>query len=1145
MRELLVDYFNILTGSHAHSDEVLQEVVYGAIRERFGKLAVKPSEKSNLQHILKPVVLFIVKRLQAMFNVCLTVSCIGEFHERPVGFCFNAIDLLDVLPVIRHNCPLVSYADAELTTLAAKEAESSAYIMQVLMDKPSIFYTMFDRKGSRAAENKGTLGIDYRGLYSNTCELEHPGAIITDPFSRAVAFRTARATKMEGRHHALITPPKFDGHFTVEVFAMVQKGKIEFNTVYMTGRYGLMVNRQGWWACALYEGMDEVFMKVCPVEYDVWTHIVTTFDGVTLRIYLNARLCLEQETAALFRHVREEFTHELDETRQELHVQERYEKNKVAAETDTDADKYYNSKVGQTELKAAARAIVANMEFMLENAPKDDFAAEDKNAGKKRKAQAMAQAKKAYKDNLYLQKVQAVAERFQIAQGEVDDKERRHREDGLVRMRKPLRVGASSSSADSVEAKHHFNGQLSCLSIYPECLSADRVQNHFLCSRTDKGRDAQRLHSVAAAKYAEALSFAPDDQAVLKGYAISLCEYLKIEITASSIQGVSTGKLKILSAIDEFQKISNPDGIAEILLLIPPEAQYANLVCAAFNSIVAIDKSYFTRGRVMTRKDLVPLPRTYALDHPTNNPFFIDTAAGIYREVVRDVALSFSYGDMKLDWLADLQCSELIVALIKHAFEDASLDIVQIGAIFKQSLRSNINITDEDVAVLAANLLTSIGFDFTGCNVITNESMMYVIRVKTLQILTLDGCVQITDDGIKTLEVLAEQLEVFSIANCINISDNGLEVIGKASHNLTIFNANNCPNVTHNMLILFARKNRRLTTMHAAACYITDEGMSELCTHLSPRHLTSLDVSFCREITDYSVLSLAQSCPALNHLNLCGLSRVSTSSMRAVVTKCWYLKTLVCEDLFLLTDDVFHFDMKNDGRKQAQESFMRKLQKINLRDCVNISDDGIKQFALRCRETQSLVLRGCDKITDECFEHMVYVNPLEGPHTFTDSLKVLDISFCSGLTAGGVLAMLKAGTGIEELNVSGMVSVTDDVVAEMCKLCPTLIRLKMARCTFLTDAALCHIADYLWLDEIDVSFCHKITDDSIEVMTASCNGLAKMNLRKLSRITDNAITAIARNCTQIRELDIRDCNKVADIALSDLYHLQKFVKIFR
>ena len=56
-----------------------------------------------------------------------------------------------------------------------------------------------------------------------------------------------------------------------------------------------------------------------------------------------------------------------------------------------------------------------------------------------------------------------------------------------------------------------------------------------------------------------------------------------------------------------------------------------------------------------------------------------------------------------------------------------------------------------------------------------------MVRVKTLKILNLDGCVHITDAGLKHLLPLADQLEVLSLAGCIRISDNGLEELGKAS----------------------------------------------------------------------------------------------------------------------------------------------------------------------------------------------------------------------------------------------------------------------------------------------------------------------------------------------------------------------------
>ena len=444
-----------------------------------------------------------------------------------------------------------------------------------------------------------------------------------------------------------------------------------------------------------------------------------------------------------------------------------------------------------------------------------------------------------------------------------------------------------------------------------------------------------------------------------------------------------------------------------------------------------------------------------------------------------------------------------------------------------------------------SNLLTSIGFDFSGCTSLTNTSLTYLTRLKLVKILCLDNCIHINDQGLKTLLPIIEQLEVLSLANCIHISDNGLEDLGKASVMLTIFNVSNCPDVTHNMLILFAKRNKRLATLHASSTYITDEGMTELCTNLSPKCLTSLDISFCRDISDYAMLALSQACPNLNHLNVCGLSKLTVGSMRSILSKCWYLKTLNCEDVFLLTDDVFRFDKLGDGRQTAEAAYMRQLNKVNLRDCVNITDAAIECIANRCRQTESLILRGCDKVTNNCFDFMTFVNPTEGAYAFTDALKVLDISFCGNINAAGVLQLLAKGTGIEELNVSGIVSITDEFVCEMCKLCPTIIRLYMSRCTFITDLALCHLADYLWLDALDISYCNKITDDSIEVLTSTCTGLLELNLRKLTRITSNSVTAIARNCNSIRQLDIKDCSKIADTCISDLYHHQKFVKIVR
>lgn len=290
------------------------------------------------------------------------------------------------------------------------------------------------------------------------------------------------------------------------------------------------------------------------------------------------------------------------------------------------------------------------------------------------------------------------------------DRAHKEVEDGLVRMRKPLRVGASCSGADSSEAKNFFVGCISCVSVYNQCLMADRVQHHFLCSRTDKSRDAQRLYGVASSKFNEALHFAPDDIDVLRGYALALCEYLKVELNGASRHGVSVGKLKILDAIDEFINVGNPDGMAEIMKALPAESEYANLVCAAFRGILKVNKAFFAVSRHISRKDLVHVNHQFALANPSNSRYYLETAAMIYQEVLYDGTLSYVYGSTNMGWVSSLKCPELIVALVSHAQENANLHMVKVGEIFNSSssAKTKITITDKDVEVCDVSFTCSV-----------------------------------------------------------------------------------------------------------------------------------------------------------------------------------------------------------------------------------------------------------------------------------------------------------------------------------------------------------------------------------------------------------------------------------------------------
>ena len=316
----------------------------------------------------------------------------------------------------------------------------------------------------------------------------------------------------------------------------------------------------------------------------------------------------------------------------------------------------------------------------------------------------------------------------------------------------------------------------------------------------------------------------------------------------STTAGISRGKLKVLQAIDRFRAIGVPEGAAAILKAIPHDSEYALLVCRAFQTVKTLDRYFFSRGLNVTRQDLAQLPQIFGLDYPGNPQEYLDTAAAIYSEVCRDHTLAFSYGETDVSWVGELTSSELVVALLRHARDDKSLKLVQVGEMFKTAGRTKISITDEDVAVLTGNSVLTVGFDFTGCSLLTNQSLVSLGRTTSLRIVSLENCTQVDDRGLTYLLDISERLEVINFSGLPLISDKGLAMVFKACQRLQGVSLNGCSQLSFEVLHVAAVHNKRIATLHASGLQISDGGMSLICSALSANHMKSLDISMCREI---------------------------------------------------------------------------------------------------------------------------------------------------------------------------------------------------------------------------------------------------------------------------------------------------------
>ena len=143
--------------------------------------------------------------------------------------------------------------------------------------------------------------------------------------------------------------------------------------------------------------------------------------------------------------------------------------------------------------------------------------------------------------------------------------------------------------------------------------------------------------------------------------------------------------------------------------------------------------------------------------------------------------------------------------------------------------------------------------EFTRCVKITDRGFRAIATLKSLRVLTLDGCVSITDASFKDMGKVKLNLEVLSLAGVTSITDMALIDIGKQCSALATLNVSNCVQVTSIGLIAVARSCKKLNSMLAAATQLNDDGLATMASLFSKRYMANLDISFCRDVSDHGI----------------------------------------------------------------------------------------------------------------------------------------------------------------------------------------------------------------------------------------------------------------------------------------------------
>ena len=816
---------------------------------------------------------------------------------------------------------------------------------------------------------------------------------------------------------------------------------------------------------------------------------------------------------------------EFEATRESLILKEQRARDACKRLTDEQSAAYFKTKEGGEAIRTKAATLVEHAEFKY----KMDARAAEKGLKLLKLDEARTIAKEEYRSQLYMKNVEAVAEAHRKRMEEHVESRAKDQEEAQERATKPLRLGACVPSKKAATGRFFFDGELCHVAVYvgARALGPDQIRAHYLSGTQQRSLQADRIFALAAVQYQAALDFAPDDLLVLEKYASSLCESLVFDST--NADAVRRNKRKVLEAVAVFVDQENRDALAEVLRRLPPDYKYGDLACATYDALLGLDPAYFSLDSHLGLRELAAVPSKFSLTVPGSPPAFMRVAADIFRRVLAEPVLSMVYGEEMLSWAKDMGCAEVLCGLIAQAETDSDKRIVDLHVFYPIT-----NIRDEDLFLLCDHRRLTLALNLTGCELLTDAGVGGAAKcVTSLQALTLDGCAGLGDETLRSLKRSTPGLHLLSLQKCHRMSSPALVSLFHTCGHLRVLNLNHCKQVDDEALVALAGCCKEIELLHVSLCTgVTDAGVYEFAMTCNPKPLRSVDLSYCRGIGDDAVEVLAKRCTQLSFLSLTGLSRVTDHGVKAVTHNLWKLTSLSLEDLYLITDDCFFFDHERDGRKAADKAMLTSLTALNVSECTLVTDRGLGGIATRCANLRAFHGAGLPNLTPRGLRDFV-VEPL-GHGARGEHLRVLNLSFCPTLDLRGLETLCRAMPELETVNLAGCVLLTDKAMVTLCTLCGHVKSLGLSFVKRLTDATVCTLADYLWLEHLDLSGLGHLTDDAVEVLCLEFAGMVKLDLSGCSRLSDASVDSIARHSEHLRWLKVANLPLVTDAALGAL-----------
>ncbi|KAJ0405062.1 hypothetical protein P43SY_001206 [Pythium insidiosum] len=1140
-RRVLLYGLNLLTGSEPGSEAFWATQLVEGIRVRFGPRAVSEVDQQNLRRRLLPHLRLVVTRVAEMMAFRLRPASLLRLQQHPDCYLFVVDDLAndddDALPSpgcrVKHNLAVLHFSMASLLLLHATVTQATSYKQLVVSDAPSGYWPLCERRGLSSAVNLGTMGSALTGRYLPGCLLEAEGPIVNTDLNRAIELHKEKRSYVAFPLDLALYPVEPTIHVTLEAWCRCDGHESTRRVVLTIGRFALSALKANVWAFSVNVRNIDILASGARVELGKWTHLVGTFDGTMLRLFVDGWLQQEVdvENVVDLELARREAV--IAKTRQDILDLEEDAKGKCFRDVrDEMQQRVFLTKDGKKQIKALSQKLLDEHEFRVRlsrNASaavqKDDRAEENdekpsdagrakdatpaqpskRDLSKVSRADFEPLAKKQLIREAYERRVQGVLVEFEEMRRRVNAKIETELEEQTNQDSRELRIG-SLSTARRRDGKYFFHGRVAHVAYYRgQALSRDQVNAHFVLGVRDRAHVSDDLFALAATRFSRTLELAPDDPQTLERLADNICKSLKYDLEHRHARELY--KKKVRCGLAPLRTTENVHGIAEVLKNLPREPAFRDLFVHCFRALVALQPDYFAPDESpacrLSLRELARLPFAFFLGSSAARSLVNVARERVRGPLVRDPPPPPAAENQHTTPEKEDEPAEDFNARSLDDDDDDDDNPDTDIAIFADIIRRVVQV----FPTLYGDQLTSLAWlrDVQDVRAV----VLLVLRLESgedVRALDLSDVPTLPDADVATIAQHNRFLLSVSLARCALVTDASLQRLAVSCSDLEVLDVTHCELLTDATLRAVGSQCRRLRSLRVAHCHsVTDLGVDAVVRGCG--RLEELVLSFCERVSERSMAAIGASCPQLTALELEMCVQLGSPALRLLVTA-------------LATPT--------------------RLRRLNLAGCHRVSDDGLLAVAKRCTRLQNVNLRGLDKLTDASVRVLTH-NCLE--------LETLDLEDVC-LATGAVFVFDQEGDGrgvvdkmllkqLKEITLTGCSGLDDQALGHLAHRAKILQTLTLSTCSGITDRGLAWLLrDMLdkspsgeHLTRLDVSYCEQLSARALHDVATSCPHLVALNLSGCVHLRDQDVTDLVTACPLLVSLQLAFCRELTDAVL--------------